>query len=245
MPKVSVIIPTYNRGEFIGKAIDSVLKQTYTNYEIIVVDDGSTDDTRKVVKSYGKKVRYIYQENKGPSAARNRGINAAKGEYVAFLDSDDQFLPHKLQIQMNFIKKHSKCRFLYSWYYNTNKKGKNTKLRKPLATKNREFLQHSLYRRKFTIRTSTVVIQKRIFNKVGKFNERYLYSQDWDMWLRIVHIYRGYCIKKPLAKYGLHDNNRSSKSVKTYHPEIKKNTLNLYGWSKKKLKKLDKQYKNK
>ena len=100
---VSVIIPTYNRAKYITSAIDSVLSQTYNNIEIIVVDDGSNDSTREVLYRYGNKIRYVYQENLGVSAARNRGIELSKGEWIAFLDSDDVWFPKKLSVQMEHI----------------------------------------------------------------------------------------------------------------------------------------------
>lgn len=103
MPEISVIIPTYNRVQYVTKAIDSVLVQTYTDYEIIVVDDGSTDNTKEVLEPYMGRIKYIYQENAGVSAARNAGIRAATGEWVAFLDSDDEWLPEKLAVQMDFV----------------------------------------------------------------------------------------------------------------------------------------------
>lgn len=246
MPKISVIIPTHNRDKYIEKAIKSVLKQTYKNYEIIVVDDGSTDKTEKIVKRFvkkhPKKVRYIYQKNKGPSAARNTGIKKAKGKYIALLDSDDEFLPKKLKRQIAYIKKRPKCRFLYTWYYNSNKNGKIDSKRRTKRCRSREALQYKLYTRQFTIRTSTVLIEKKVFEKTGLFNENYWYSQDWDMWLRIANYHRGYCLQEPLAKYRQHDSNRSSKGVKRYHKEIKKSILKLSGWDNKKLQKLKKKH---
>jgi len=106
-PLVSVIIPTYNRAEYVCDAIESVLNQTYKNIEIIVVDDGSTDDTKEWIKKYlsSSKLKYIYQENRGVSSARNTGIKIAKGEYLAFLDSDDLFLPKKIELQVKEFKK--------------------------------------------------------------------------------------------------------------------------------------------
>jgi glycosyltransferase involved in cell wall biosynthesis len=105
IPGISVIIPTYNRAQLVTKAIDSVLAQTYHDYEIIVVDDGSTDNTKEVLQPYMDRIRYIYQENAGVSAARNAGIRVAKGEWIAFIDSDDQWLPDKLSAQIEFVSR--------------------------------------------------------------------------------------------------------------------------------------------
>jgi glycosyltransferase involved in cell wall biosynthesis len=104
MPKISVVIPTYNRSTYVTKAIDSVLAQSYRDYEIIVVDDGSTDNTCEVLKSYMNKICYIYQENAGVSATRNRGVRESKGLYLAFLDSDDLWYPEKLELQVKHIQ---------------------------------------------------------------------------------------------------------------------------------------------
>jgi glycosyltransferase involved in cell wall biosynthesis len=95
---ISVVIPAFNAGQFIRRTVDSILAQTYSDFEIIVVDDGSTDNTADVVRSYGPKVRYIYQQNAGDGPARNTGITAAEGDWIAFLDHDDEWLPKKLQL---------------------------------------------------------------------------------------------------------------------------------------------------
>ncbi|MBE9046624.1 glycosyltransferase family 2 protein [Pleurocapsales cyanobacterium LEGE 10410] len=107
MTKVSVIIPAYNGDRYIAKTIDSVLEQTYNNYEIIVVDDGSTDATSQVVRQYGDRIRYLSQTNQGVAASRNFGLTAAQGEYIAFLDQDDVFLPHKLASQVALFDNNS------------------------------------------------------------------------------------------------------------------------------------------
>jgi glycosyltransferase involved in cell wall biosynthesis len=104
---VSVVVPTYDRARIVGAAIESVLGQTYQNVEVIVVDDGSTDDTRSVVERYGPRVRYVYQPNSGVTAARNLGFANARGEFIALLDSDDKFLPWKLEAQVRLLQAHS------------------------------------------------------------------------------------------------------------------------------------------
>ena len=104
-PLVSVVIPTYNRAWVIKEAVDSVLAQDYKDFELIIVDDGSTDNTSDVLASYGEDVRVLFQENRGVSAARNRGVAEASGHFVAFLDSDDLWLPKKLSIQVEFFSK--------------------------------------------------------------------------------------------------------------------------------------------
>ncbi|MEI6067645.1 MAG: glycosyltransferase [Methylococcaceae bacterium] len=105
LPLVSVVIPTYNRSAFVSEAIDSVLSQTFTDYELIVVDDGSTDNTKETLKQYGDKINYIFQENSGVSAARNTGIKNSTGQWLAFLDSDDEWMPEYLATQMEAIRR--------------------------------------------------------------------------------------------------------------------------------------------
>src|SRR3989304_775382 len=114
MPRVSVIIPTFNCARFLGRAIDSALFQTYTDYEIIVVDDGSTDATGDVVERYASKIRYTYQSNKGVSSARNTALSNASGELIAYLDADDMWYPHKLESQVAFLDFHKDCGLVHS-----------------------------------------------------------------------------------------------------------------------------------
>ena len=109
-PLVSVIIPTYNREKFVTLAIDSVINQTFKDYELIVIDDGSTDNTKNVLKQYNAKIHYIYQNNSGVSAARNAGIKVARGEWLAFLDSDDEWMPEYLECQIQRAKEEPQIR---------------------------------------------------------------------------------------------------------------------------------------
>jgi len=121
-PKVSVVIPTYNRARFVTKAINSVLAQTYRDFEIIVVDNGSTDDTKSAVQSYGSRVRYIRQTHCGVSSARNLGVTKARGKWMAFLDSDDEWMPQKLEVQMAQVEQRPDlCAHLTNMVLNSSK----------------------------------------------------------------------------------------------------------------------------
>src|SRR5713101_4173715 len=110
-PLVSVIIPSYNHAQFLGQAIESVLAQSYSNFELIVVDDGSTDNTTEVARRYSP-VRYIYQENAGLSSARNSGLRQSRGEFLVFLDADDRLLPHALETGISCMREHPECAFV-------------------------------------------------------------------------------------------------------------------------------------
>ena len=230
-PLFSVVIPTYNRAKFIGRAIRSVLDQTCDDYEIIVVDDGSTDATPRIVRSFGPQVRYIRQRNRGPSEARNAGIRAARGQYIAFLDSDDRFLPNKLAENKAYFETHPECKFLYSWYYDV-RKGRRF-LQKVKQYADLDQFRYKLYRRAFTIRTSTVVVHRSCFDHVGLFHPAYRYSQDWDMWLRLAAYYRGHCIRKPLALYRRHL--RKPIPARERHRRIRREARIAFRWDDRKL----------
>lgn len=201
---ISVIIPTYNRANYLSEAIDSVLAQTYKNYEIIVVDDGSTDNTRKVLEKYSNKIRYIYQENKGPSAARNNGIKNAKGELIAFLDSDDAWLPEKLERQLELFRKNDELGLVSSAYYSCDEYFNLPTLvrEKDLSTK-RKILPKLFVKNLFA--TPTIVVKKKCFTRVGLFNENYKFGEDWDMWIRIALDYEVHYVLEPLCKCRRHN----------------------------------------
>src|SRR5215470_11833569 len=114
MPEVSVIIPSYNSVKYLRDALDSVLSQTFRDFEVLVIDDGSTDDTRVVIRRYGEAVRYIYQQNSGVAAARNRGISESRGQYVAFLDADDTWRQDKLEAQVTALRKNPRYQACYT-----------------------------------------------------------------------------------------------------------------------------------
>jgi glycosyltransferase involved in cell wall biosynthesis len=207
MPEVSVVIPAFNAGGFINRTINSVLAQTYNDYEVIVVDDGSTDNTAEAVKSYGTKVRYIYQPNAGDGPARNTGINAAKGKWIAFLDHDDEWLPEKLEKQIKILKENPDLKWCSCSYYKQSyqKKivfGDQTKLKSWLNKKDYfENYFKALNSNQCTFITSTVVVEKKVFEIAGFYESCWSRCADLDMQWRIAYIFPkiGFCAE-PLAR---------------------------------------------
>ncbi len=204
--KLSIIIPTYNCSRYITEALDSVLTQTCQSLEIIVVDDGSTDNTKEVVERWGQsdKVRYFYQENKGPAAARNKGIKEAKGEYVAFLDADDIWHSEKLKIQMEYFDKHTDISLAASEFEIIDN---NSKL---LGYSNRRRkIPHDGFVLKYVIGhyllLSTIIVKRDVFEKVGFFNESLLYAEDTDMLIKIAKHFKIGLIDRFLVKHREHN----------------------------------------
>jgi len=188
---VSVVIPAFNASRFIRRAIDSVLAQTYRDFELIVVDDGSTDDTGDVVRSYGKEVRYIYQENAGDGPARNTGIEAARGQWIAFLDHDDEWLPRKLELQMALLDRNPELHWCGANRYQSDAKrrvlaGEVRAIKKALAGKD-YFGNYFRAAAKGVcpIISSTMVVRKKVFEEIGTFDSCWLRCADLDMWWRI------------------------------------------------------------
>lgn len=198
-PKVSVVIPTYNRAHLISRAIQSVLDQTYQDFEIIIVDDGSTDNTEEIVKNFEiPKIKYIrHNGNKGASAARNTGIKASKGEYIAFQDSDDEWFPDKLEQQMKvFSNAPSNVGVVYSGFYRIEV---NKKLYIPDAhiAQKEGNIHNQLLKGNF-IGTPAVLIKKECFENVKYFDEEIPALEDWELWIGISKYYCFKYINKPL-----------------------------------------------
>jgi len=197
-PKVSVVIPTYNRAFFLKEAIESVLEQTFMDYEIIVVNDGSTDDTGKVIQEFGPRIKYYYQENQGRSNARNCGIRAAIGEYIAFLDSDDVFLPEKLAIQVKALDDNPEYGMVYTHALAMDEE------RHLLDICWKGDLSGWIYPKNMFIKncfitTPTVMVRTSIFEHVGVFDENMNICEDLDLWRRIARNYPILQIRKPLV----------------------------------------------
>ena len=204
-PKISVVIPSYNRAGCIEKAIDSVLEQTVDDIEIILVDDGSTDNTRELIQNkYGDQVRYVYQENQGMAGARNTGIKNAQGDYIAFLDSDDYWYSAKLERQMSLAEEHPEYGLLASRCDKIQCSERTKKLRRPLSYQGRRgksgWVLNDLFQANF-IRTSTVIIRRDCFNRIGLFDEKLIRGEDIDFWLRMAAVYPIGFINESLTVY--------------------------------------------
>jgi glycosyltransferase involved in cell wall biosynthesis len=182
MKQYSVIMPTYNRAGLVARAVESVLSQTCQDFEIIVVDDGSTDDTEEVLRPYSDRIRYIRQSNRGSAAARNRGIQESHGQYLAFLDSDDRWYPDKLARMGETIAAHPRVGLFYSDFRLVDSEGRLVKVQKCKHIVGEGYLAVLL---QVFILTSTVICKRECFDVCGLFHEPMRRVQDWDMWIRI------------------------------------------------------------
>jgi glycosyltransferase involved in cell wall biosynthesis len=207
MPKVSVIIPAYNCAPFIARTIRSVQDQTLEDWELILVDDGSTDNSGEVVQALAKndpRIKYIYQDNYGaPAKPKNIGIGVAKGKYIAFLDHDDEWLPEKLEKQINLFRtsKVSNLGLVFSNALIVNLVDGSTLEHK--ITKVSDW-GAGLLERNYIFCSSGVVVQKNVFDKVGLHDERFKQGDDWDMWLRISQSFGFDFVYEPLYKFNRH-----------------------------------------
>ena len=210
MPAVTVIIPTFNREQFLKEAVDSVLSQTYDDFELIVVDDGSTDKTKKMLQDYGQRLTYIFQENRGVSAARNRGIAEAKGELISFLDSDDLWKRDKLSIQTDLMKSQKGVMISFTdeiWI----RKGVRVNPMKKHQKHSGRIYEKCLPL--CIISPSSVMIRRELFDTVGLFDETLSVCEDYDLWLRISSRYPVFFIdKKLIVKRGGHPDQLSNRS---------------------------------
>ena len=178
---VSVIIPTYNRAVFLARAIDSVLSQNYPNFELLVVDDGSTDETQPLLASYGENITVLRQENRGPAAARNVGIRAARHPLLAFLDSDDCFVRQKLVTQVAAMEAHPDLLISYTqetWFRN----GHHLNHKKRHSKEDGDIFARSL--ELCMVGMSTVIARRELFDRIGLFDESFPCCEDYEIWIR-------------------------------------------------------------
>lgn len=225
-PKVSIIIPVYNGSNYLREAIDSALAQTYKNIEIIVINDGSSDEgrTEAIAKSYGDKIRYIYKKNGGVSTALNVGILAAEGEYISWLSHDDVYMPNKLEVQINYLRNEKNPIILYSDYYFINSESGISGRCRVSNAPPEKFLYMLIT--SYPINGCTTLIPKACFDIVGLFNEKLKTTQDYEMWFRLARKYKFKHIRDTLIKSRLHPEQGTHKMSDIQMTEAS----NLYIW---------------
>ena len=211
-PKISVIIPTYNRAHLIGRAIESVLHQTYHDLELIIIDDGSTDNTDDVINRFQQKDnRIIYlkhDKNKGGSAARNTGVKASRGKYISFLDSDDEWEPEKLKIETRILDDDKNLIICSTGYTFINEK--NGRIIGTSKVQKGIIFQKTVLRGQ-GITTNDFIVDKGKVIKIGGFDEELPARQDWDFWIRITSVGMGYQDSMNFVKkYTMRDDQISS-----------------------------------
>ena len=230
-PRVSVVIPTYNRANFIGPAIRSALDQSYQDFEIVVVDDGSTDNTADVVRPFASdKMVYSAQPNGGRSTARNHALALARGEYIAFLDSDDEFLPGRLERQVAILDAHQDFGMVYGSAIVVDEKG--TELYKVDKDGNRHLYYEATasgwiydqvaFYLPVTVILPSVMLRRTIVEQVGGFDERMHRFEDTDYWRRISKVTQAWAIREPVCRITAHPGNRME------HPRIVYRALDYY-----------------
>ncbi len=215
MIRISVVIPAYNAASCIGRAIDSVLAQTYPAQEIIVVNDGSTDNTAEILKQYQNQIRVIEQSNAGVSVARNTGIQAAAGDWIAFLDADDQWLPDKLRLQSALVMRNPDLSWVSGEFYYCDCPD-NRRRRSSIAGSSRQAVDEALrggeffddFFTAFLLRaygnTDTMLVRKEMLIKAGLFIARQQMIEDEDMWFRLAYLgLKVGFVHQPLAVYHL------------------------------------------
>jgi glycosyltransferase involved in cell wall biosynthesis len=208
---ISVIIPTFNRAALLGRAIHSVMNQSYKNFELIIIDDGSTDQTEELLCEIGTKhnFKYCKKSNKGVAHSRNYGVSLATGQWYAFLDSDDEWHPDKLQKQIQFLKVNPHLKMVYTdeiWIRHE----KRVNQKKIHQKHGGNIFEHCL--KQCFIAPSSVLIHRELFLEVGGFDESLVVCEDYDLWLRISSAFEIGLLSSPLiVKYGGHEDQLSTK----------------------------------
>jgi glycosyltransferase involved in cell wall biosynthesis len=204
MPRISVVIPAFNAAPFIGDTLASVLGQTITELEVIVVDDGSTDGTRQRIDGADDRVRLLHQDRGGAARARNLGVGQARGEWIAFLDADDLWTPDKLERQLDLAAETGSA-FVFADRINIGERGPLPELQSTIQPLRDGDIYEVLLRGNF-ITTSSVVLRREVFERVGGFCEDPILppAEDWDLWLRVAHDHRAAACRLPVVKYRHH-----------------------------------------
>jgi len=223
--KVSVIIPVYNSQNSIFNALNSIKEQTYSNIEVIIINDGSSDESNNVIKEFIRNnsemdIKYIIQENSGVSISRNNGILISKGEFIAFLDSDDKWEPNKLQEQIDIFNSNNQICLIGTKVYTSKM------IRKEMIGDIDEINFYKLLFKNYFV-TSSVLIRRKVLDTVGLFIPNQNYSEDFNLWLRIAYHFKCVVLNKQLTYYDINNTGLSSKLFRMEFSELL-NFLDLY-----------------
>jgi glycosyltransferase involved in cell wall biosynthesis len=217
MPNVSICIPTYNRKNYLKETLDSVFWQTYKDYEVVIVDDGSTDDTEQMIKQAGYKVRYYWQENQGESAARNKLIELAKGEYLTFIDSDDLLFPYALEELVKVVENCGSDTIAYSSYVGIDERGAEVKRKQrklPSGNITADLFEH-IY-----VHSCGTMCTKKLLQEAGGFDVSLPVCSPYFLWLKLSLKYKFTAVEKPTFKRRRHPSNLSQRSFANRKTEL-------------------------
>ena len=235
-PLVSIIIPTFNRWHFVADAIESCLVQTYEYCEIIVVDDGSSDDTGRFLRErYGQRIRYIAQENQGPGIARNRGIEAARGEYIQFLDADDQLNARKVEVSLDVFLKHPEVSVVYTHFQFVASDGKTKIETPPFERFSDEIFCEMLRLTGCHILLSSSMHRTSVLRSVGGFADDvdFRSAEDWDLFLRLAAQHKFHAIDQRLVCRRMHGDMMSDDRLRGALGRLKTvQNARHYGWER-------------
>lgn len=234
---VSVIVPVFNGARYLAESLDSAFAQDYPQIEVIVVDDGSTDETPEILARYRHRARVIRQPNQGAAVARNVALQAARGEYLAFLDADDRWLPHKLRTQVTYLQRHPQLDLVYSaWVVVNGADQRQTEIvesvpeHEPSIDPDRSGWIYNALLLDCIVHTTTVVMRRRLLKTVGMFDPELRRGQDYDFWLRASRVTQFHKLSTPLSIYRLHEANSTRVPVPiNYAGEILQRALQRWG----------------
>ena len=218
-PLISVIVVTYNRAHFLKDALESIQKQTFKDYEVILVDDGSTDNTKEIAEEY-EGIRYIYQEHSGISKARNTALKAAKGKWIATLDSDDLWKKDKLRKQIDYVRTHPDCRIVFTLFRNFT----------DIPEDKLDGQQQTLLQTVIDWCLPTALIDISLFDEIGQFDEAMAFSEDTD-WIFRLKLYRinvEHYVDEVLYLRRIHTSNISTSQKDVYDEELRKIVIDAY-----------------
>jgi glycosyltransferase involved in cell wall biosynthesis len=210
---ISVVIPAYNAARFIRETLESVLQQTLPADEVLVIDDGSTDDTASIAESFGAPVRVIRRQNVKLAATRNFAVEEAKSDWIAFVDADDLWQRNKLERQMEELARHPEADLCYTGRVLLLQQGETTRLGKVVHVPPAERIRKALYRNT-TFLPSSVIVRRSTFLAIGGHDTNFKFVEDWDTWLRLLHAgTRFAACPEPLVQYRIHPNNVSHNAM--------------------------------